>query len=106
MQYSREAPFNAQNHTAERVICHRITWMRAPTFSFFHDLFAVYTGAFNAEEIDIEYFSGIFGSEKFELWKDYIQQNELNTFLSAKYAFVSPSSIYDVHERSRATSKI
>jgi len=26
--------------------CHRMTWMRAPTFTFFHDLSAVYTGAF------------------------------------------------------------
>src|SRR5713101_731379 len=25
---------------------HRMTWMRAPTFNFFHDLSAVYTGAF------------------------------------------------------------
>jgi hypothetical protein len=38
------------------------------------------------EGIDIEYISGTFGSEKFELWKDYIPKNELNTFLSAKYA--------------------
>jgi len=27
---------------------HRMTWMCAPTFTFFHDLSAVYTGAFKA----------------------------------------------------------
>src|SRR6266849_3525966 len=32
----------------DRMTCHRMTWMRAPTFSFFHDLSAVYTGAFKA----------------------------------------------------------
>jgi hypothetical protein len=38
------------------------------------------------KEINIEFISGIFGSEKFELWKDYIAKNELNSFLSARYA--------------------
>src|SRR5216683_7957920 len=28
--------------------CHRMTWMRTPTFTFFQDLSAVYTGAFKA----------------------------------------------------------
>src|SRR5260370_25808913 len=28
--------------------CHRMTWMRAPTFTFFQDLSAVYTRAFKA----------------------------------------------------------
>lgn len=38
------------------------------------------------EDISIEFISGVFGSEKFELWKDYIAPHELNTFLSAQYA--------------------
>ena len=29
---------------------HRMTWMRTLTFSFFHDLSAVYTGAFKASQ--------------------------------------------------------
>jgi hypothetical protein len=48
-------------------------------------------------DVDVEFISGIFGSEKFELWKDYIAKQELNTYLSAKYAlchrFVSTMEI-------------
>ncbi len=36
--------------------------------------------------INIQPVSGVFGSEKFELWKDYLPQNELNTYISAQYA--------------------
>src|SRR5260370_31362325 len=32
----------------DRMTFHRMTGMRAPTFSFFHDLSAVYTGTFKA----------------------------------------------------------
>lgn len=49
------------------------------------------------DQINIEFISGVFGSEKFELWKDYISKNELNTFLSSQYAlchrFLSTSEI-------------
>src|SRR5258708_21813855 len=31
----------AQAGLSGRMTCHRMTWMRAPTFSFFHDLSAV-----------------------------------------------------------------
>lgn len=38
------------------------------------------------KDINIEFISGVFGAEKFELWRDYIARHELNTFLSAQYA--------------------
>jgi len=39
---------SAQAGQLGRMACHRMTWMRAPTFAFLHDLSAVYTGAFKA----------------------------------------------------------